>query len=126
MVTRRRFVGLGLAAGICCGARGGFVGGGMHAVRFGVVSDTHVTGAASGMGLMASQEFARLGARVVMCDRAEAQLRHEVEKLKSENVERCEACVGDVRRFAYAEEAAKIAASLGAVPQQEEPAVLPT
>lgn len=72
-----------------------------------------VTGAASGMGLMASQEFARLGARVVMCDRAEAQLRHEVEKLKSENVERCEACVGDVRRFAYAEEAAKIAASLG-------------
>ena len=31
-----------------------------------------VTGAASGMGLMASQEFARLGAKVVMCDLDEA------------------------------------------------------
>ena len=27
-----------------------------------------VTGAASGMGLMTAQEFARLGAKVVMCD----------------------------------------------------------
>ena len=31
-----------------------------------------VTGAASGMGLMTSQEFARLGAKVVMCDLDEA------------------------------------------------------
>ena len=76
-----------------------------------------VTGAASGMGLMASQEFARLGARVVMCDLDEARLRQEVEELKSGGVRGLRGqvfpCVGDVRRFAYAEGAAKIAASLG-------------
>ena len=76
-----------------------------------------VTGAASGMGLMASQEFARLGARVVMCDLDEARLRQEVEELKSGGVWELRGqvvpCAGDVRRFAYAEGAAKIAASLG-------------
>ena len=59
MVTRRRFVGLGLAAGICCGARGGFVGGGMHAVRFGIISDTHVTGEASIPELVRAFAFLR-------------------------------------------------------------------
>ena len=59
MVTRRCFVGLGLAAGICCGARGGFVGGGSRAVRFGVVSDTHVTGEASIPELVRAFAFLR-------------------------------------------------------------------
>ena len=45
-----------------------------------------VTGAASGMGLMTSQEFARLGAKVVMCDLDEARLHQEVEELKSGGV----------------------------------------
>ena len=76
-----------------------------------------VTGAASGMGLMASQEFARLGAKVVMCDLDEATLRQEVEKLRGgkveKSIERVIACAGDVREFAHAETAAKIAASLG-------------
>ena len=71
-----------------------------------------VTGAASGMGLMTAQEFARLGAKVVMCDCAEAQFRREVEKLNVEKLKSI-ACVGDVREFAHAEAAAKIAASLG-------------
>ena len=71
-----------------------------------------VTGAASGMGLMTAQEFARRGAKVVMCDCAEAQLRREVEKLNVEKLKSI-ACVGDVREFAHAEAAAKIAASLG-------------
>ena len=47
MMTRRRFVGLGLAAGICCGAGGAPGLGDNRAVRFGIISDTHVTGEAS-------------------------------------------------------------------------------
>ena len=43
-----------------------------------------VTGAASGMGLMTSQELVRLGAKVVMCDLDEALLSQEVEKLRGE------------------------------------------
>ena len=58
-MTRRRFVGLGLAAGICCGVRGGFAGGGSRAVRFGVVSDTHVTGEASIPELVRAFAFLR-------------------------------------------------------------------
>ena len=58
-----------------------------------------VTGAASGMGLKTSQEFARLGATVVMCDLDEARLRQEVSRLRSCEVEKCGgmaiACVGD-------------------------------
>ena len=76
-----------------------------------------VTGAASGMGLMTSQEFARLGAKLVMCDLDEARLRQEVEELKSGGVGELRGqvfpCVGDVREFAHAEAAAKIAASIG-------------
>ena len=73
-----------------------------------------VTGAASGMGLMTSQEFARRGAKVIMCDHDEVRLRQEVEELKSGGLGELSGqvvpCVGDVRKFAYAEEAAKIAA----------------
>ena len=76
-----------------------------------------VTGAASGMGLMTAQEFAQLGAKVVMCDLDEARLRQEVEELKSGGVGELRGqvfpCAGDVREFAHAETAAKIAASLG-------------
>ncbi len=76
-----------------------------------------VTGAASGMGLMTSQEFARLGAKVVMCDLDEARLRQEVEELKSGGVGELRGqvfpCAGDVRKFADAERAAAEAQKLG-------------
>ena len=76
-----------------------------------------VTGAASGMGLLASQEFARLGAKVVMCDLDEARLRQEVERVNGgeagKNGGSAVACAGDVRKFADAERAAAAAAKLG-------------
>ena len=68
-----------------------------------------VTGAASGMGLMTSQEFARLGAKVVMCD-VNADALDAVAKSIGGSAH---PCAGDVREFAHAEAAAKIAASLG-------------
>lgn len=40
-----------------------------------------VTGAASGMGLYASKEFVRLGAKVIMCDVNEAMLKAEAEAI---------------------------------------------
>lgn len=68
-----------------------------------------VTGAASGMGLMCSQEFARLGAKVVMCDvNAEA-----VAKAAAEIGPAAVACAGDVRDFDYAFRAAAEAEKLG-------------
>ena len=68
-----------------------------------------VTGAASGMGLMASQEFARLGARVVMCDINPDALAKAAAEIGPSAV----ACAGDVRRFADAERAAAEARKLG-------------
>ena len=68
-----------------------------------------VTGAASGMGLMASQEFARLGARVVMCDINPDALAEAAAEIGPSAV----ACAGDVRRFADAERAAAEARKLG-------------
>ena len=45
-MTRRDFIGLGIAAGLCC--RGGkAVAGGVAPVRLGIISDTHVTGTES-------------------------------------------------------------------------------
>ena len=40
-----------------------------------------VTGAASGMGLYASKEFVRLGAKVIMCDINEAMLKTEAKAI---------------------------------------------
>ena len=68
-----------------------------------------VTGAASGMGLMAAQEFARLGAKVVMCDVNAEALGAAAEAIG----DAASPCSGDVRKFSHAEAAAKIAASLG-------------
>lgn len=76
-----------------------------------------VTGAASGMGLLTSQELARLGATVIMCDLDEARLRQEVARLRSCEVEKCGgkavSCAGDVRRWDDAMRAADEAAKLG-------------
>ena len=68
-----------------------------------------VTGAASGMGLMTAQEFARLGAKVVMCDVNAEALAAAAKAIG----DAAHPCAGDVREFAHAESAAKIAASLG-------------
>ena len=68
-----------------------------------------VTGAASGMGLMSAQEFARLGAKVVMCDVNADALGAAANSIGSA----AHPCAGDVREFAHAEAAAKLAASLG-------------
>ena len=68
-----------------------------------------VTGAASGMGLMTAREMARLGAKVVMCDVNAAALAEAAGEIGG-----CAfACAGDVRQYAHAEDAAKMAASLG-------------
>ena len=68
-----------------------------------------VTGAASGMGLMTSQELARLGAKVVMCDVNAEALRAAAATIGDAVVP----CAGDVRDFAHAEAAAKAAEALG-------------
>jgi len=68
-----------------------------------------VTGAASGMGLMTSQELARLGAKVVMCDVNAEALRAAAATIGGAAVP----CAGDVRDFAHAEAAAKAAEALG-------------
>ena len=68
-----------------------------------------VTGAASGMGLMTSQEFARLGAKVVMCDINPGALAKAAAEIGPSAI----ACPGDVRSFADAERAAAAAGKLG-------------
>jgi len=64
-----------------------------------------ITGAASGMGLVASRELARLGATVIMCDIDEAALHREADRLGGGVI----ACVTDVRRHEDAEKAAELA-----------------
>ncbi len=73
-----------------------------------------LTGAASGMGLLAAKCLAEAGAKVVMCDIDEARLGQEVEALKRKIESEgwagavC-ACVTDVREFGDAEKAASLA-----------------
>lgn len=68
-----------------------------------------VTGAASGMGLLTSQEFVRRGAHVIMCDIDSQTLDRAAADLGPAAV----ACAGDVRQYADAERAASEAARLG-------------
>lgn len=68
-----------------------------------------VTGAASGMGLYASKEFVRLGAKVIMCDVNEAMLKAEAEAIGGAAVP----MKGDVRDFGYAMEVAAEAEKQG-------------
>lgn len=71
-----------------------------------------VTGAGSGMGLRASQEFARLGATVVLCDVNAEALSAAVAAIKA-NGGKAIACTGDVRKWDDAMRAAAEAGKLG-------------
>ena len=71
-----------------------------------------VTGAGSGMGLRASQEFARLGATVVLCDVNAEALSAAVAAIKA-NGGKAIACTGDVRKWDDAMRAATEAGKLG-------------
>ncbi len=68
-----------------------------------------ITGAASGIGLYASKEFVRLGARVVMCDVNSQALAAAVEEIGDAAIPVC----GDVRDFDYAMSVAAEAEKLG-------------
>jgi NAD(P)-dependent dehydrogenase (short-subunit alcohol dehydrogenase family) len=67
-----------------------------------------LTGAASGMGLVATKRLARAGAKVVACDINASDLEVAVEEIRREGGI-VEMCVADVRVFADAERAAKTA-----------------
>ena len=67
-----------------------------------------LTGAASGMGLRASERLAKAGARVVMCDINGEALEKAAAAIRSAGGT-VETCVVDVRRFADAERAAALA-----------------
>ena len=71
-----------------------------------------VTGAGSGMGLRASQEFARLGATVVLCDVNAEALSAAVAAIKAHGGKAI-ACTGDVRKWDDAMRAAAAAGKLG-------------
>lgn len=68
-----------------------------------------ITGAASGMGLCASQELVKLGARVVMCDINGEALEKAAAAINAGGEAKAFPCVTDVRRFAEAEKAAALA-----------------
>ena len=69
-----------------------------------------LTGAASGMGLCASREFARLGGTVMMCDiDGDALERAASEINAAAGRAAAYACVADVRRYADAERVAAMA-----------------
>lgn len=67
-----------------------------------------LTGAASGMGLRASERLAKAGAKVVMCDINGEALEKAAAAIRSAGGT-VETCVVDVRRFADAERAAALA-----------------
>ena len=67
-----------------------------------------LTGAASGMGLVAAMRLARAGAKVVACDVDSVALERAVSAMQAEGGE-VEPCVADVRKFADAERAAALA-----------------
>lgn len=68
-----------------------------------------ITGAASGMGLYTAKEFARLGAKVIMCDVNQVALEAAVSEIGVAAVPVC----GDVRDYDYAEAVAAQAAIYG-------------
>lgn len=68
-----------------------------------------VTGAASGMGLHSSKQFARLGAKVIMCDINPDTLASAAKEIGPAAIPVC----GDVRDFDYAVKVAEVAAENG-------------
>lgn len=71
-----------------------------------------ITGAASGMGLVAARALSRLGANVVMCDinsKALKRLSAEINAKRTKGAGETFACVTDVRRHEDAEKAARLA-----------------
>ena len=58
-----------------------------------------VTGAASGMGLLFSQNFTALGGNVLMCDVNDAVLQEKVAGINEKNCGKAKACVCDVRDY---------------------------
>ena len=69
-----------------------------------------LTGAASGMGLLASQLLVRAGANVVMCDVNAKALCRAAKELNAEGKSgKAFACTVDVRKYADAERAARLA-----------------
>ena len=68
-----------------------------------------ITGAASGMGLCASQELVKLGATVVMCDINGEALEQAAAAINAGGEAKAFPCVTDVRRYADAEKAAALA-----------------
>ena len=82
----------------------------MNPIEFGGKTAV-ITGAGSGMGLLASRELVRTGATVVMCDLDETKLRQGAEGVAAAGSGRAIACPCDVRRYADAEKAAALAVS---------------
>ena len=68
-----------------------------------------ITGAGSGMGLCASQELAKLGANVVMCDINGAAVKKAAAEINKAGHGKAYPCVTDVRQYAEAEKAARLA-----------------
>lgn len=60
-----------------------------------------VSGAASGMGLVFSENFARLGGNVLMCDVNSEALEKEVKRINSLGKGMAEGCLCDVREYSY-------------------------
>jgi len=68
-----------------------------------------ITGAASGMGLYSTQEFVRLGAKVIMCDVNAQALAAAAQEIGEDAIP----MAGDVRDFGYAEAVAAKSAEYG-------------